>query len=306
MSIKSSRDAVLSVGRVYCDLVFTGLPAMPQMGREVFARSMQPVLGGGAFIAAAHLVHLGRPAALLASYGTDPLSEALAPQLEVGGIDLRFLERRADAGPQATVVMTGAQDRAFLSCRAGRAVPAQFQEALIWERAALLHIAEYATLAERPDLVAKAKAAGLAVSLDPSWDDALIRDKGLLEACTGVDVFLPNAEEALAITGKSSLDEALDMLMEHFPIVAIKRGRQGALLGAAETRFSAGAPEVEVIDTTGAGDAFNAGFLDAHLAGRSLQECLENGVAVGSLSVRSIGGAPSEGGHSAPKARITR
>ncbi|MAN78171.1 carbohydrate kinase family protein [Pelagibacterium flavum] len=292
MNLKSPRDAVISVGRIYCDLVFAGLSGMPQMGREVFARSMQPVLGGGAFIAAAHLTHLDRPAALLASYGTDPLSQTLAPQLEESGIDLRFLERRADAGPQVTVVMTDAEDRAFLSCRAGRAVPARFGNALAWERAALLHIAEYATLAEQSDLVSRAKTAGLSVALDPSWDEALIGKPGLLKACAGVDIFLPNAEEAVAITGKSDLNAALDVLVDHFPIVAIKCGGRGALLGSGKARLSASAPKVHLVDTTGAGDAFNAGLIDAYLAGRTLAECLDAGVAAGSLSVQSTGGAP--------------
>ena len=295
MNIEPSRDAVISVGRVYCDLVFAGLPSMPRMGREVFAHSMQPVLGGGAFIAAAHLAHLGRATALLANYGIDPLSQALAPQLDASGIDLRFLERRADAGPQVTVVMTGAEDRAFLSCRAGRAVPARFGEALSWERAGLLHIAEYATLVDQPGLVARAKAAGLAVALDPSWDDTLITDPGLLEACAGVDIFLPNEDEAAAITGTSRPDEALEILADHFPLVAIKCGSAGALLGAGDVRLTASAPNVEAVDTTGAGDAFNAGFLDAYLSSRPLEACLEAGVTMGSLSVQVIGGAPLSG-----------
>lgn len=292
MNLKSPRDAVISVGRVYCDLVFAGLSGMPQMGREVFARSMQPVLGGGAFIAAAHMVHLERPVALLASYGTDPLSQVLAPQLETSGIDLRFLEHRPDTGPQVTVVMSDAKDRAFLSCRAGRSVPEGFADALDWQRAALLHIAEYATLADQPDLVSRAKAAGLAVALDPSWDETLIGKPGLIEACAGIDIFLPNAEEAMAITGKSDISEALDVLAGHFPIVAIKCGSDGAVLAAGDTRISARAPKVHVADTTGAGDAFNAGLIDAFLAGRNHRECLDAGVAAGSLSVQTIGGAP--------------
>ncbi|WP_417579530.1 carbohydrate kinase family protein [Pelagibacterium sp.] len=292
MILKTPRDAVISVGRIYCDLVFAGLSGMPQMGREVFANSMDPVLGGGAFIAAAHLVHLERPAALLASYGTDPLSLALEPQLETSGIDLRFLERRADAGPQVTVVMTGAQDRAFLSCRAGPSVPSRSGDALAWDRAALLHIAEYATLAEQPDLVSRAKSGGLTVALDPSWDDTLISKPGLLDGCAGVDIFLPNAQEAAAITGKDDLSQALDVLAEHFPIVAIKCGGDGGLLGAGKTRLSAKAPKVRVRDTTGAGDAFNAGLLNAYLAGLDLDACLEGGVSAGSMSVQSIGGAP--------------
>lgn len=301
MKTNPSRDAILSVGRIYCDLVFAGVPSMPQMGREVFAQSMQPVLGGGAFIAAAHLVQLERPVALLASYGIDPLSLALEPQLDASGIELTFVERSADAGPQVTVVITAPNDRAFLSRRAGKAVPGGFEAALGWERAALLHIAEYATLAEQPDLVARAKAHGLLVSLDPSWDDSLISDPRLISACAGVDVFLPNAEEALAITGTATIDDALNSLAESFPLVVVKCGGKGAVLAAGTTRLSIPAPKVNVVDPTGAGDAFNAGFLDAYLRERPLPECLAAGIAAGSRSVQSIGGAPVSAHHFADR-----
>lgn len=291
MSPPKARDAVLSIGRIYCDLVFMGLPAMPRMGREVFAPSLHPTLGGGAYIAAAHLERLGRKAALVACYGTDPISRSFEERLKETGIDLRFLDRRADAGPQVTVVMSGASDRAFLSVRAGPAVPGTLDAALDWDRAALLHIAEYATLAEDPGLIARAKARGLIVSLDPSWDEALIRDPALLVKSAGVDVFLPNEDEARAITGKDDIGAALDILAGHFPLVAIKCGASGARLAAGDARLAASAPRVEVVDTTGAGDAFNSGLLDAYLAGADFEICLQAGIACGTQSVRAAGGA---------------
>jgi sugar/nucleoside kinase (ribokinase family) len=72
-----NRRGVICAGRIYCDLVFSGLPAMPRLDAEVFASAMTPVLGGGAFIAAAHLAARGRPVSLLARFGTDPISLAL-------------------------------------------------------------------------------------------------------------------------------------------------------------------------------------------------------------------------------------
>lgn len=286
-----ARRAFLSLGRIYCDLVFTGLAAMPQLGREQFAQDMRPALGGGAFIAAAHSAAHGRPSALVARYGTDPLSHAMENQLAETGIDLRFLDHHPDAGPQVTVVIAAQGERAFLSRRAGHAKPATLDAALSWPEARHLHIAEYATLAEIPGLVARAKAHGLTVSLDPSWDETLIHDPALLRDAAGVDVFLPNLEEAEAITGHADPDAALATLAAHFPLVALKLGPTGAMLASGPTRLTAAAPVVPVVDTTGAGDAFNSGLIDAWLDGKPLDACLTAGVAAGSLSVQAAGGA---------------
>ncbi len=283
---------MLSTGRLYCDLVFRGLEAMPRLGEERFADEVAVVPGGGGFITAAHLIGLGRPAALLARLGEDPFSQSLLPALEDSGVDLAFLERAVDAGPQLTVAMVKDGERAFLSRRAGPARPATLPAALGDLRAAHLHIAEFATLAEIPHLVTDAKHHGLTVSLDPSWDDALIRSPDLVARCNGVDVFLPNASEARAIAACDDLDEAGRRLARHFPLVVIKDGGEGARLHQGNQSVTLpAAPCRAVLDTTGAGDAFNAGFLAAWLAGRMTERALAEGIACGTLSVQSIGGA---------------
>ncbi|WP_029029476.1 carbohydrate kinase family protein [Salinarimonas rosea] len=290
----SQRDrrtgAVLSVGRIYCDLVFTDLDAFPALGREVYARDLAIVAGGGAYIAAAHLAALGRATALVARLGLDRLSAGLDDELGASGVDLRFLDRARDAGPQVTVAIAAREERAFLTRRAGRARPATLERALAWGEAVHLHIAEYATLAEIPDLVSRAREHGLTVSLDPSWDDALIRAPGLIEACDGVDVFLPNLEEALAITGETSAPAALDVLAARFPLVALKAGPDGALLAAGAVRRHASARAVPVVDTTGAGDAFNAGLVHAWLAGAAPERILAEAIGAASVAVQGPGG----------------
>ncbi|ODT66881.1 MAG: ribokinase [Pelagibacterium sp. SCN 63-23] len=289
----STSKAVLSLGRIYCDMVFRGLDDMPVLGRELFARDFAMTPGGGALITAAHLAALGRPSAVLARFGTDPLSVALSGELEDLGLDLRFLDRSETAGPQLTVVMVKDGDRAFLSRRAGHARPSSFETALAWPEAAHLHIAEYATLHEMTDAIAAAKAKGLSVSLDPSWDDELIRDPMFFERSTGADIFLPNLEEARALTGQDDPAAAIAQLHRHFPIVALKSGDQGALLAMDGEVISMPTPQVEVIDTTGAGDAFNAGFLHAWLDGADARACLAAAIAAGSRSVQASGGTGS-------------
>ncbi|MGO4572102.1 carbohydrate kinase family protein [Microvirga sp. 2TAF3] len=284
------KNNVLCLGRTYCDLVFTGLGGLPVLGRELFADNVAVVPGGGAFITAAHLVSLGRSASLVTRLGTDPLSLGMEGELVESGVGLAFAERSADAGPQLTVAIVQSQDRAFLSRRAGHGRPATLKAALSSPEARHIHIAEYATLAEIPGLVDQAKAKGLTISLDPSWDDTLIHDPGFLENCRGIDLFLPNVEEAKAVARTSDIDQALAYLSQYFPIMVLKRGSAGATLARAGGHISLPAPQVRVVDTTGAGDAFNAGFLHHWLKGESDRASLAAAIAAGSLSVQAAGG----------------
>ncbi|HCD83594.1 MAG TPA: ribokinase, partial [Agrobacterium sp.] len=103
---------------------------------------------------------------------------------------------------------------------------------------------------------------------------------------------LPNLEEAEAITGHSDPKAAIRALSDAFPVVALKGGAQGAWVSAQAGLHHAAAKSVPVIDTTGAGDAFNAGFIDAWLRREGEKQCLEAGVAAGSLAVQATGGAP--------------
>jgi hypothetical protein len=290
------RNKVLCLGRTYCDIIFTGLPEMPVLGRERFADGVTIAAGGGAYITAAHLASLGREAALLTRLGTDPLSRSLDPELEASGIDLSFIERSSDAGPQPTVALIKDGERAFVSRRAGVSRPTTLEQALSATGVSHLHIAEFATLKDSPDVVAMARHHGLTVSLDPSWDDHLIRkDSGFFENCRGIDVFLPNLEEGEALTGESSVEGVLRGLREHFPLVVLKLGERGAAAATKTESFSVDALAIDVVDTTGAGDAFNAGFLHGWLHTGDPRRSLEAGIASGALSVQSVGGAPPKG-----------
>jgi sugar/nucleoside kinase (ribokinase family) len=287
------RSKVVCLGRTYCDIIFTGLQEMPALGRERFAQDVTIAAGGGAYITAAHLASLGRPAALLTRLGSDPLSRSLDSELEGSGIDLSFIERSKNAGPQPTVALVKDGERAFVSRRAGGSRPSTLDKALSASDIVHLHIAEFATLWDNPEVISIARNYGLTVSLDPSWDDELIRqDSGFFDICAGVDVFLPNVEEGKALTGESSPEAILRSLQDRFPLVVLKRGEHGAMAARGSTHVSAEAIPVNVVDTTGAGDAFNAGFLHSWLRTSDLERSLTAGIEAGALSVQSAGGAP--------------
>lgn len=118
------------------------------------------------------------------------------------------------------------------------------------------------------------------------------QDTNFFEICSGIDIFLPNLEEEKALTGENSDETILRSLREHFPLVVLKRGEHGAMASAGSIQVTAAALSVDVVDTTGAGDAFNAGFLHSWLRTSNLQRSLAAGIEAGTLSIQSAGGAP--------------
>ena len=161
------------------------------------------------------------------------------------------------------------------------------------ERAGHLHVSSpYLQDALRPDLPAvlrRARAAGLTVSLDPGWDPREVF-VDLVPVLDAVDVFLPNEEEALRISGAPDVDGALAALAARVPLVVVKRGPRGAVAAEDGRTLAVAASPVEVVDATGAGDGFNAGFLWARLAGRPVEECLRAGAFAGAAATRAPGG----------------
>lgn len=282
---QSPAGAVLCTGRLYCDLVFSGVEALPRPGREVYAEGLSIAAGGGAYITAAWLAALGRPTSLAAERPAGSFGAALAEELAASGIDLSPMSDPAPGtDPQVTVAMVTAGDRAFLTRRAGAAVPAALAGTTLPARWRHLHIGEMATLAEHPNLIRAAKAAGMTVSLDCSWDAAVLARPDLPRLTEGLDILLPNRAEAEALAAHAPLTA-------HAPCVVIKDGAHGAEAMCDGRTLRCPAQKVEVVDTIGAGDAFNAGFLHAWLDGRDMADCLAAGVRVASLAVGRVGGA---------------
>lgn len=283
MSIDASNLPILSVGRLYCDLIFTDLPRMPTLGTEVFTDGFGAHAGGGAFITAAHLAQLGHPSSLAAMLPASPFGDLMRPDLEASQVDLSLCATLpTQEGPQITIAMAKEADRAFLTRRAGPAFPKIASEEIAKRRFRHLHIGEIASLVAEPDILHIARAQGVTVSADCGWDDDF--DASVLTPFVGmIDVFLPNEAEMVALQGAGiSTDLAT--------LTVIKRGARGATLISGEATLSAPALATAVLDTTGAGDAFNAGFLSCWLAGAPPQACLEAGNRRGAFAVRSRGG----------------
>lgn len=283
MKTGQPKPAVLSVGRLYCDLIFTDLPRLPTLGTEVFTDGFGAHTGGGAFITAAHLAQLGHTSALAAMLPSSPFGDLMRPELESSQIDLSLSAPLAEAaGPQITVAMAQGGDRAFLTRRAGAAFPKVSTSDL--ERRAIrhIHVGELASLAAQPEIIDVARAQGATISVDCGWDDAL-RLNALRPLVGLVDVFLPNESEITALRKMGVPDDFA-------PLTVIKRGDKGATALSDDGAVDMPTRAMKAVDTTGAGDAFNAGFLSAWLTGAGLSDCLAAGNQRGAIAVQRRGG----------------
>lgn len=280
----SNLSNVLSVGRLYCDVIFTGLPRLPTPGTEVFADGVGLHAGGGAAITAGHLAALGHKTSLAAYLPPAPFLNRVVGELQGLGVDLTLCQT-SDGGdaPQMTVALAHGDERAFVTHRAGPAFPPFAPDTLRDAGITHVHIGEAATLNDAPQLVEIARAAGASLSLDCSWDDDLDAGKiaGLLPE---IDVFLPNSAEVRLLRD-------LGVPEPFAKLTVIKEGKDGATALCSDgTETHAHAKAVEVVDTTGAGDAFNAAFLNAWLQRKPIADCVDAGNAKGAEAVGYRGG----------------
>jgi sugar/nucleoside kinase (ribokinase family) len=147
---------------------------------------------------------------------------------------------------------------------------------------------------ELPALFERVRAGGATTSVDPNWDPSGRWGGGMRDLLGQVDVFLPNATEASRVAGMDELDDAVLALAERAGVVVAKAGAGGALAAHGERIVRAAAPTIDALDTTGAGDAFDAGYLASMLAGDPLERSLAIANACGALSTRALGGVDAQ------------
>jgi sugar/nucleoside kinase (ribokinase family) len=271
---------------VYCDVVFSGLQDVPAPGQEVYARSLSLHAGGGAAISASYFASLGVSTELCATLPAAPFEKIVMDELG-SKIGMAGCTSDPQDDPQLTVVMTGEMDRSFVTRRVGSALPAdyasQIEKIIETGRVCHMHIGELASLLDYPDLVSLARSANWTVSLDCAWDvDAMCAPEAA-ELVAAVDVFLPNNVEHEKLLQLGWAEQCA-------PITVVKRGEEGGTAFTDNDNVSVTATPVNVVDATGAGDAFNAGFISAWLERKSIEECLVAGNQCGADAVGHLGG----------------
>jgi sugar/nucleoside kinase (ribokinase family) len=302
VSGSGQRDVdLLVVGDVNPDILVPD--ADPRFGQEeVLVSAIRMTIGGSAGIMAAAAARLGLRTAIVGVVGDDVFGRFMLDELAGLGVDVAAcrVDRARPTG--ATVILARPTDRAILTATGsiGDLELDDLPPALLG-RARHVHVASLflqpAVQAGLGELVERAHGAGTTISVDPNWDPTGGWDGGLRKALPGIDVFLPNAAEARLIARADDDAAAARALRENGPrpTVAVKRGSDGALaVDASGTLVAVPAFAADPVDSTGAGDAFDAGFLAAWLEGRSVVDSLRLGAVCGALSTRALGGTPGQ------------
>lgn len=290
------RFDVTIAGELNLDLILYGLPEQLLPERELLADRMMLTLGSSSAIVAHNLSLLGSRVGFQSRIGDDPLGRIAMERLKEGGVDVsnvRVIPGQTTTG--LTVILHHEHWRNILTY-------AGTISELNWNDLDLdyladsrhFHFSSYflqKTLRPRADeLFRHLKWKGLTISLDTNDDPDDRWEGDLHEVLRHVDVFLPNEREACKAAGTDDLEEAIGKLSQSVPLLVVKLGRKGALAQKGSERITAVSKEVTPVDSVGAGDSFDAGFLHEYLRGSDLETCLSSGNRTGALSTTRPGG----------------
>lgn len=289
---------ILVAGELNVDLVMTGLPALPVLGRELIATGFQITLGSSSAITAARLAALGAATDFVGRVGGDDLGSFLLRQLQRFGVGTAYIQTLPDAQTDVTIALTYERDRALFTYPA---LMSTFDGDPITPELLAgyshLHVGSFflqtALQPQLPHLFRLAHQQGLTTSLDPGWDprEQWMGNPHLAPTLAETDCFFPNESELKAICGDAWNPRQLAARVRG--LLAVKRGAEGALVLCADAEpVTMPAYAVETVDTTGAGDAFNAGFIFSRFVARDdLAGSLRFAVACGAQAVTQVGGA---------------
>ncbi|MBI3287047.1 MAG: carbohydrate kinase family protein [Chloroflexi bacterium] len=271
---------VTVIGNINIDLVIASLSGLPEWGRDTIVSSMEFRTAGAAGYTAMALSRIGVPVALVTNMGDDLFGRRMLADLQgYPGIDLQGVEVTPGVPSGLSVSLVREDgERGFITYLGHLA---HLEAGLIdrhWEKVAqarILLLCGYFVLpALRGDatqlLLERSRREGLLVLLDTGWDPVgwpSSSHREIRKLLPLVDVFLPNLEEARALTGESQPSAMARRLIEEgLAQLVIKLGSQGCLAADGQSMVYEPAYPVEIFDTTGAGDAFNAAFIYGLLA----------------------------------------
>jgi len=277
---------LLTAGEAFEDLVFLGLDRLPGPGEEVKTDAFHATIGGGAVITAIGAARLGVTTSIVSA-----LSDAAVVRLRRERVRVTNL-RRAREPHAITAALSTATDRTFVTFNGVNAqLEPRLLAALATTTATHVHLAlGPRDLARWTRLVTTLRRRGVSVSWDFGWNESLAADDLLPALIDALDLVFLNELEAPLYGRAATLEGAYPRLRTPHSNVVVKLGDQGSRWLRAGGDVVMPAPVVDAVDTTGAGDAFNAGFLTAWLRRAAPATCLATGNSVGAASTRRPGG----------------
>ena len=280
------RLELLTVGDAFHDLIFMGLARLPRVGEELHAAEFVATIGGGAVITAMAAARLGARTRIVSA-----LSAEAARTLRRAAISVVNVRRSSE--PHAiTAALSMPHDRSFVTfAGVNDRLQSRLPAALARQRARHVHFAfapmdcaRWAGISER------LRAGGTTTSWDFGWSPSLRSRAGFARLLHSAEFIFVNEVEAALYAGLPPRRSPADFWRRAATNTIVKLGRRGSRWLSSHLDLRAAAPRVRSVDTTGAGDAFNGGFLYALLRGAAPRDCLRAGNAVGAQSTLAAGG----------------
>jgi sugar/nucleoside kinase (ribokinase family) len=303
MHQSQKRFDLLVVGELNPDLILRGDDPVPEFGQiEKLVDTALLTVGSSSAILACAAARLGLRTAFAGLVGDDLFGRFMLDELDARGVDTVgcIIDDRAATGVSVILDSPGAGAGRAIVTAPGAMVRfrADHIASELLAAARHIHCGGYFLLPalqpDLPGLLAAAGREGATRSLDTNWDPAGRWAGVTPELLAQCDLLLPNRAEALHLAGARSLDTAVDRLSSGGAAVAVKLGAEGGLLRHHGAMFSARPPDVELVDTTGAGDCFDAGALVGFIEGWDPKRLLSLAVACGTLSSRGVGGTAAQ------------
>jgi len=293
-----SKPEVIVIGELNVDIIMNQIDGFPEMGKERLSQSMNVTLGSSSAIFASNLSTLGTSVAFIGKIGKDSFASTVLNSLNSKIVDTSHIIQTETLNTGATIVLNYDQARAMVT------YPGAMEKLELGDidfdflsTARHLHFSSIflqpGISKNLPALFAKAKELGLTTSLDPQWDPVEKWDVNLAELLPVLDVFLPNMAEFQLLTGTKTLTEGINLIKEIAPnlTLIVKDGSNGAYGWKNNSLVHQPAYlNTEVVDCIGAGDSFNAGFINAFIKGNPIEKCLISGAVTGAVSTTKAGG----------------
>lgn len=286
-----------SAGILVADHLCSPISHLPQAGELVLADSLPLAVGGCAANAGLDLARLGVKTAILGCVGDDPLGRFIIDEFQARGVQTQHIRALKNWQTSGTLIVNVAgEDRRFIHCiGANAALRASDIPVELATQAQVFYVGGFLLMpglepGELAALFRAARQAGVKTVLDIVLPGPGEHAAALAEVLPETDVFLPNDDEAAAITGKSDPAAAAEAFLKlGAGTVVITGGERGTWLANARRRLQAGVYDVPYVGGTGAGDAFDAGYIAGLLQGLDEEGCLRWGSALGASCVRGVG-----------------
>lgn len=285
---------ILVAGEINPDLILSG-NIMPEFGQvEKIVDDAKLTIGSSSVIFACGAARLGLKVAFIGVCGDDVFGKFMLDEMSKRNVDIGNVIIRSNEPTGLSVILNQTSDRAILT-HSGLIADLQASDIPddLLRKARHLHVASYFLQTKlQPDLPAlfrHAQSFGLTTSLDTNYDPS---EKwiGFDELLAVTNVFLPNEAEAKSLTGAANAEEAVNRLRSKVEALAIKLGKDGALGTFGSQKVQAESISVKVVDTVGAGDSFDAGFIYGYLNSWELEKSLRLACVCGALSTQQAGG----------------